>query len=38
MNEIVIRMIHTWIYQGARQEGKADILFYLENDEMKKTG
>lgn len=32
-NGFYIRGIDTWVYTGTKQEGKADILFYLDNSQ-----
>lgn len=32
-NGFQIRGIDTWVYTGTKQEGKADILFYLDNSQ-----
>lgn len=33
-NGFCVRGIDTWVYTGTSQEGKADILFYLDNSEL----
>lgn len=33
-NGFHIRGIDTWVYTGTKQEGKTDILFYLDNSEI----